>query len=76
MLVSIPHYCFDACDLSSGFLVSSRPNRMPISRETLTTVLGNITDGARVVLVGSSAGGVAAFNVASWLLDTFEQVKK
>lgn len=43
-------------------------------REVLTTVLGASTQGATAVLVGTSAGGVAAFNVASWLLDTFDQV--
>ena len=43
-------------------------------REALATVLGASTQGATAVLVGTSAGGVAAFNVASWLLDTFDQV--
>eukprot|EP00752_Nemacystus_decipiens_P011511 g10221.t1 len=46
----------------------------PYLEEVLTTVLGTSSQGATAVLVGTSAGGVAAFNVASWLLDTFDQV--
>lgn len=58
------------------FLLRLSPFRVTgSSRETLTTVLGASTQGATAVLVGTSAGGVAAFNVASWLLDTFDQAK-
>lgn len=35
-------------------------------------MLGNAT--ATVVLVGSSAGGIGAFNAATWLLESFDQV--
>eukprot|EP00903_Cladosiphon_okamuranus_P012833 g11992.t1 len=48
----------------------------PYLEETLTSVLGASTQGATAVLIGTSAGGVAAFNVASWLLDTFDQVSE
>ncbi|CAM9495088.1 unnamed protein product [Ectocarpus sp. 12 AP-2014] len=41
--------------------------------ETLQIVLGNISATATVVLVGSSAGGIGAFNVATWLLESFDQ---
>lgn len=44
------------------------------SREVLTAVIGNQTQNSTVVLIGSSAGGVGAFNVVSWLLDSFQQV--
>lgn len=47
----------------------SRPNR-----ETLSTVLSTVTRDANVVLGGSTAGGVGAFNIAAWLLETFDQV--
>jgi len=43
-------------------------------RATLTSVLGGSPAGATAVLVGSSAGGVASFNVATWLLGSFDQV--
>ena len=46
-----------------------------VAREALTAVLRNQTQNSTVVLVGSSAGGIGAFNVVSWLLDTFEQVR-
>lgn len=45
-----------------------------LRRETLNTILGTLDHEASVVLAGSSSGGVGAFNVASWLLDTFDQV--
>lgn len=43
-------------------------------RETLRTVLDTAENDATVIFGGSSAGGVGAFNAASWLLDTFDQV--
>ncbi|CAM9178383.1 unnamed protein product, partial [Hapterophycus canaliculatus] len=43
------------------------------STEILGSFLVDSAEGAKVVLVGSSAGGVGAFNVASWLLDSFSQ---
>lgn len=46
-----------------------------VAREALTAVIGNQTQNSTVVLVGSSAGGIGAFNVVSWLLDSFEQVR-
>lgn len=45
-----------------------------VAREALTAVIGNQTHNSTVVLVGSSAGGIGAFNVVSWLLDSFQQV--
>lgn len=45
-------------------------------REALASVLANSTQNATVVVMfGSSSGGVAAFNIARWLLDTFGQVR-
>lgn len=37
-------------------------------------MLGNVSATATVVLVGSSAGGIGAFNAATWLLESFDQV--
>lgn len=37
-------------------------------------LFGSLEQEASVVLAGSSAGGIGAFNVASWLLDSFDQV--
>ncbi|CAM9593982.1 unnamed protein product, partial [Scytosiphon promiscuus] len=45
-----------------------------ILEETLRVVLSNLTTGVNVVLGGSAAGGVGAFNAARWLLDSFDQV--
>ncbi|CBJ30870.1 conserved unknown protein [Ectocarpus siliculosus] len=42
--------------------------------ETISVVLSNATQNASVVLGGSTAGGVGAFNAARWLLDSFDQV--
>eukprot|EP00752_Nemacystus_decipiens_P017729 g15897.t1 len=42
--------------------------------ETLTVVLSTAPESANVVLAGSTAGGVGAFNAARWVLDTFDQV--
>ncbi|CAM9309659.1 unnamed protein product, partial [Ectocarpus sp. 12 AP-2014] len=42
--------------------------------ETISVVLNNATQNASVVLGGSTAGGVGAFNAARWLLDSFDQV--
>ncbi|CAM9464572.1 unnamed protein product [Ectocarpus fasciculatus] len=42
--------------------------------ETISVVLSNATQNATVVLGGSTAGGVGAFNAARWLLDSFDQV--
>lgn len=45
-------------------------------REALASVLANSAHNATlVVMFGSSSGGVAAFNIARWLLDTFGQVR-
>lgn len=44
------------------------------NRETLRVILSNDGPGLNVVLAGSAAGGVGAFNAARWLLDSFEQV--
>ena len=44
-------------------------------RETLTSVLSSSSEESTAVLVGSSAGGVAAFNAVSWLLDSFDQAR-
>lgn len=46
-----------------------------VSREALTAVIETRRQNSTVVLVGSSAGGIGAMNVASWLLDSFEQVR-
>eukprot|EP00904_Undaria_pinnatifida_P003157 jgi/Undpi1/12842/HiC_scaffold_7.g02509.m1 len=46
----------------------------PLLEEALSVVLGEATMGTGVVLAGSSAGAVGAFNAASWLLETFKQV--
>lgn len=43
-------------------------------REALTAVIETRWQDSKVVLVGSSAGGVGAFNIASWILDSFQQV--
>ncbi|CAM9612922.1 unnamed protein product, partial [Pylaiella littoralis] len=44
--------------------------------ETLRVVLSTVTaSNANVVLGGSTAGGVGAFNIASWLLETFDQAR-
>lgn len=46
------------------------------NRETLRVVLSTVTaSNANVVLGGSTAGGVGAFNIASWLLETFDQAR-
>lgn len=45
-----------------------------MSRETLTEVLGEIRENTTVVLGGSSAGGVGAFNAANFVLDSFDNV--
>eukprot|EP00752_Nemacystus_decipiens_P017717 g15885.t1 len=42
--------------------------------EALTAAIGNQTQNSTVVLVGSSSGGIGAFNVVNWLFDSFEQV--
>eukprot|EP00752_Nemacystus_decipiens_P013076 g11565.t1 len=46
----------------------------PYLEEILTSVLQQSAESSKVVLLGSSAGGVGAFNVANWLLDSFAQV--
>eukprot|EP00904_Undaria_pinnatifida_P003159 jgi/Undpi1/12844/HiC_scaffold_7.g02511.m1 len=46
----------------------------PLLEEALSVVLGEAATGTSVVLAGSSAGAVGAFNAASWLLETFKQV--
>lgn len=46
------------------------------TREVLTSVIGSQTENSTVVLLGSSAGGVGAFNVVSWILESFDQVHK
>lgn len=46
-----------------------------VSREALTAVIETRRQNSTVVLVGPSAGGIGAMNVASWLLDSFEQVR-
>ncbi len=44
-------------------------------RETLSEILGPVSQEATtVVLAGSTAGGVGAFNAARWVLETFDQV--
>ena len=48
---------------------------LSVSREVLTSVLGNQTADSTVVLLGSSAGGIGAFNVVNWVLDSFDQVR-
>lgn len=40
----------------------------------MSVVLSTAPEGANVVLAGSAAGGVGAFNAARWVLDTFDQV--
>ena len=40
--------------------------------ETMGLLFGNIDKEASIVLVGSSSGGVGAFNVANWMLDSFK----
>ncbi|CAN0255789.1 unnamed protein product, partial [Hapterophycus canaliculatus] len=42
--------------------------------ETLRVVLSEAEQDVNVVLGGSGAGGVGAFNAAKWLLDSFDQV--
>eukprot|EP00903_Cladosiphon_okamuranus_P010126 g9589.t1 len=46
----------------------------PYLEEIFTSVLGQSPELSTAVLSGSSAGGVGAFNVVNWLLDSFEQV--
>ncbi|CAN0079685.1 unnamed protein product, partial [Ectocarpus fasciculatus] len=48
----------------------------PLYREMLQTVLGNVSVPTTAVLVGSSAGGIGAFNAATWLLESFDQVSE
>ncbi|CBJ26923.1 expressed unknown protein [Ectocarpus siliculosus] len=57
-------------------VLSDDPEENPLYRETLQTVLGNVSATATVVLVGSSAGGIGAFNAATWLLESFDQVSE
>jgi len=40
--------------------------------ETMGLLFGNIDKEASIVLVGSSSGGVGAFNIANWMLDSFK----
>ena len=44
-------------------------------REVLQEVVGNSTREGVVVLGGSSAGSIGVVNAASWLLDSFDQVR-
>lgn len=44
----------------------------PLIEETMGLLFGNIDKEASIVLVGSSSGGVGAFNVANWMLDSFK----
>lgn len=46
-----------------------------VSREAMAAIMKTSSQNSTVVLVGSSAGGIGAMNVASWLLDSFEQVR-
>ena len=46
-----------------------------VSREAMAAIMETSSQNSTVVLVGSSAGGIGAMNVASWLLDSFEQVR-
>ncbi|CAM9386913.1 unnamed protein product [Ectocarpus sp. 4 AP-2014] len=57
-------------------VLSDDPEENPLYRETLQTVLGNVSATTTVVLVGSSAGGIGAFNAATWLLESFDQVSE
>lgn len=46
----------------------------PLIEETMALLFGSLEQEASVILVGSSAGGVGAFNVVSWMLDSFDRV--
>lgn len=45
-----------------------------IIEETMRLLFGSLDQEVSVVLIGSSAGGVGAFNAVSWMLDSFDMV--
>ena len=48
----------------------------PLLEETMSLLFGGLDHDVSVVLAGSSAGGVGAFNMAGWILDSLDRVTK
>lgn len=73
-LNSLHYTSSNAVSIHSGRCALVDPMTGIHGREILRTILDTSKNDTTVVFGGSSAGGVGAFNTASWLLDTFEQV--